>query len=285
MLNNFEYVQVLSDILPFIQRFYGSTIVIKYGGSAMKDFYLKSKIIEDILFLYHIGIKVVIVHGGGPIINDWLKRMNMEPKFFNGVRVTDKKTMELVEMVLVGKVNKDLVALFNRSSNVAVGLSGKDANLITASAFFTDQLNNYTGQVQQVNLNIITFLLSHGYIPVIASVASDINGQAYNINADSVAGAIAECLNAEKLILLTDIPGIMSNINNPSTLIKNLNIRQLENLKNQQIIVGGMIPKVDCCIKALKKNVVSAHIINGNIKHALLLEILTSSGIGSKLVA
>ncbi|KAI0556511.1 Acetylglutamate kinase (chloroplast) [Gracilaria domingensis] len=285
MVNNFEDIQILSDLLPFIQRFYGSTIVIKYGGSAMKDVYLKSKIVQDILFLSYIGIKVVIVHGGGPMINYWLKQMNIEPKFFNGIRVTDKITMELVEMVLVGKVNKDLVGLFNRLSNVAVGLSGKDANLIIASSFFSDQPDNYTGKVKKVNLDIINFLLSKGYIPVIASVASDLNGQSYNINADSVAGAIAECLNAEKLILLTDIPGIMSNINNPATLIKHLNIEKLESLKNQQVIAGGMIPKVDCCIQALKNNVVSAHIINGNIKHALLLEILTSNGTGSKLVA
>nr|YP_010198275.1 acetylglutamate kinase [Gracilaria ornata]UAD86691.1 acetylglutamate kinase [Gracilaria ornata] len=285
MLKNFECVQVLSDLLPFIQRFYGSIIVIKYGGSAMKDVSLKSKIIEDILFLSYIGIKVVIVHGGGPIINYWLKQMDIEPKFFNGIRITDKITMELVEMVLVGKVNKDLVSLFNRSSNLAVGLSGKDANLITASSFFTDQPDNYTGKVEKVNLDVINILLSHGYIPVIASVASDLNGQSYNINADSVAGAIAESLNAEKLILLTDTPGIMSNIDNPATLIKHLNIEKLEDLKDQRIIVGGMIPKVDCCIQALKNNVVSAHIINGNIKHALLLEILTSGGIGSKLVA
>nr|YP_010196022.1 acetylglutamate kinase [Gracilaria bursa-pastoris]UAD83419.1 acetylglutamate kinase [Gracilaria bursa-pastoris] len=284
MLKNSESVKVLSDLLPLIQRFYGSTIVIKYGGSAMKDVGLKSKIIEDILFLSYIGIKVVIVHGGGPIINYWLKQMNIEPKFFNGIRVTDKITMELVEMVLVGKVNKDLVRLFNRSSNIAVGLSGKDANLITASSFFTDQPDNYTGKVEKVNLDIINILLSHGYIPVIASVASDLNGQSYNINADSVAGAIAEYLNAEKLILLTDTLGIMSNINNPATLIKHLDIDKLEHLKDQQIIVGGMIPKVDCCIQALKNNVISAHIINGNIEHALLLEILTSGGIGSKLV-
>nr|YP_010197662.1 acetylglutamate kinase [Gracilaria flabelliformis subsp. simplex]UAD86078.1 acetylglutamate kinase [Gracilaria flabelliformis subsp. simplex] len=285
MLKNFEYLQLLSDLLPFIQRFYGSTIVIKYGGSAMKNVGLKSKIIEDILFLSYIGIKVVIVHGGGPIINYWLKQMDIEPKFFNGIRVTDKKTMELVEMVLVGKVNKDLVSLFNCSSNLAVGLSGKDANLITASSFFTDQPDNYTGKVKKVNLDIINILLSHGYIPVIASVASDLNGQSYNINADSVAGAIAESLNAEKLILLTDTPGIMSNIDNPATLIKHLNIEKLEDLKDQRIIVGGMIPKVDCCIQALKNNVMSAHIINGNVQHALLLEILTLGGIGSKLVA
>nr|YP_009510921.1 acetylglutamate kinase [Gracilaria gracilis]AXI96594.1 acetylglutamate kinase [Gracilaria gracilis] len=284
MSNNFESVQVLSELLPFIRCCHGSTIVIKYGGSAMKDDDLKSKIIEDILFLSYIGVKVIIVHGGGPMINYWLKQMDIEPQFLNGIRVTDKKTMELVEMVLVGKVNKDLVALFNRSYNVAVGLSGKDANLITASSFFTNQPNNYTGKVEKVNPEIINLLLSSGYIPVIASVASDLKGQAYNINADSVAGAIAESLSADKLILLTDTQGIMLNVNSPSTLIKNLNMQQVENLKNQQIILGGMIPKVDCCIKALHNNVGSAHIINGNIKHALLLEVLTSSGIGSKLV-
>nr|UAD87276.1 acetylglutamate kinase [Gracilaria pacifica] len=284
MSNNFEFVRLLSDLLPFIQRCHGSTIVIKYGGSAMKDDYLKSKIIEDVLFLSYIGVKVVMVHGGGPMINYWLKQMDIEPQFFNGIRVTDKKTMELVEMVLVGKVNKDLVSLFNRSYNIAVGLSGKDANLITASSFFTDQPNNYTGKVEKVNLEIINLLFSGGYIPIIASVASDLDGQAYNINADSVAGAIAESLSADKLILLTDTPGIMLNMNSPSTLIKNLNIQQVENLKNQQIIFGGMIPKVDCCIKALQNHVGSVHIINGNIKHALLLEVLTSSGIGSKLV-
>nr|YP_010197255.1 acetylglutamate kinase [Crassiphycus crassissimus]UAD85059.1 acetylglutamate kinase [Crassiphycus crassissimus]UAD85262.1 acetylglutamate kinase [Crassiphycus crassissimus] len=285
MLNNLERVQILSDLLPSIQCLYGCTIVIKYGGSAMKNIDLKSKIIEDILFLYYIGVKVVIVHGGGPIINYWLKQMNIEPKFFNGIRMTDKETMELVEMVLVGKVNKDLVSLLNYSSNIAVGLSGKDANLITASSFFPDQSDNYTGKVKRVNLGIINLLLSRGYIPVIASVASDLNGQTYNINADSVAGAIAESLNAEKLVLLTDTPGIMLNINDPSTLIHNLNIKQLEDLKDQKIILGGMIPKVDCCIKALKQNVGAAHIINGSIKHALLLEILTSVSIGSKLVA
>nr|YP_009346784.1 acetylglutamate kinase [Gracilaria firma]APR74319.1 acetylglutamate kinase [Gracilaria firma] len=284
MLNNFDHIHILSDFLPFIKRFYGSTIVIKYGGSAMQNIEFRSRIIQDILFLYYIGIKVVVVHGGGPMINYWLKKMNIEPKFFNGVRVTDKDTMELVEMVLVGKVNKDLVALLNRSSSMAVGLSGKDSNLVTASSFFPDQLDNYTGKVQSVNLDIINLLLSHGYIPVIASIASDLNGQTYNINADSVAGAIAESLSAEKLILLTDTYGVMSNVNDPSTLIKNVNIQQLEDLKDRQVILGGMIPKVDCCIKALKNNVVAAHIINGNIKHALLLEVLTSFGIGTKLV-
>nr|YP_010199061.1 acetylglutamate kinase [Hydropuntia urvillei]UAD88510.1 acetylglutamate kinase [Hydropuntia urvillei] len=285
MLNNFDRVKVLNSVLPFIQSFYGRVIVIKYGGSAMQNFALKSKIVEDILLLSYLGIKVVIVHGGGPMINDWLHKVHIKPQFSNGIRVTDKRTMELVEMVLVGKVNKDLVTLFNKSSNLAIGLSGKDANLITASRFFPEQRDNYTGQILQINLEIISILLNSGYIPIIASIASDHNGETYNINADSVAGAIAESLNADKLVLLTDMPGIMLNIDNPSSLLKNLNIQQLEDLKKKKIIFDGMIPKVDCCIKALQNNVRSVHIVNGKIQHVLLLEILTSNCTGSVLVA
>nr|YP_009237833.1 acetylglutamate kinase [Gracilariopsis lemaneiformis]YP_009294763.1 acetylglutamate kinase [Gracilariopsis chorda]AJO68404.1 acetylglutamate kinase [Gracilariopsis lemaneiformis]AML79778.1 acetylglutamate kinase [Gracilariopsis lemaneiformis]AOM67023.1 acetylglutamate kinase [Gracilariopsis chorda] len=285
MLNNLERARVLSDALPFIQRFYGRTIVVKYGGAAMKNLQLKSKVIEDILFLSYIGIRIVIVHGGGPMINNWLKKIDIEPKFLDGIRITDKATMEVVEMVLVGKVNKDLVTLLNLSCPIAVGLSGKDANLITASSLFINQIDNYTGKVEQVNVKIIDLLLDQGYIPVIASVAADLNGQAYNINADTVAGSIAEHLHAEKLVLLTDTPGIMKDINCPSTLIKYLNIQEAEKLKKDQVILGGMIPKVDCCIKALRNNVNAAHIINGSVEHALLLEILTSDGIGSMLIA
>nr|YP_009511126.1 acetylglutamate kinase [Hydropuntia rangiferina]AXI96799.1 acetylglutamate kinase [Hydropuntia rangiferina]UAD87480.1 acetylglutamate kinase [Hydropuntia rangiferina] len=284
MLNNFESVKVLSNILPFIQSWYGRIIVVKYGGSVMQNLSLKSKIVQDILLLSYLGIKVVIVHGGGPIINTWLNKIGIKPQFFNGVRVTDKNTMELVEMVLVGKVNKDLVTLLNNSSSIAVGLSGKDANLITASPLFPQQQENYTGRIEKVNLEIVNLLLHSGYIPVIASIASDQNGQAYNINADSVAGAIAESLNADKLVLLTDMPGIMLDINNPLSLLKNLDVQQLENLKDQKVILGGMIPKVDCCIKALKNNVRSVHIVNGSIEHVLLLEIFTSSSMGSVLL-
>nr|YP_009511330.1 acetylglutamate kinase [Gracilariopsis longissima]AXI97207.1 acetylglutamate kinase [Gracilariopsis longissima]UAD89123.1 acetylglutamate kinase [Gracilariopsis longissima] len=284
MLNNLERARVLSDALPFIQRFYGRTIVVKYGGAAMKNLQLKSKVIEDILFLSYIGIRIVIVHGGGPMINHWLKKIDIEPRFLNGVRITDKATMEVVEMVLVGKVNKDLVTLLNRSFPVAVGLSGKDANLITASGLFMNEIDNYTGKVEKVNVKIIDLLLDQGYIPVIASVAADLNGQAYNINADTVAGSIAEHLRAEKLVLLTDMPGIMKDINSPSTLIKYLDIKELQRLKKDQVIVGGMIPKVDCCIKSLQNNVNAAHIIDGSVEHALLLEILTSDGIGSMLI-
>nr|YP_009732057.1 acetylglutamate kinase [Gracilaria edulis]QHS70495.1 acetylglutamate kinase [Gracilaria edulis] len=284
MLNNFQRVEVLSNFLPFLQSWHGRIIVVKYGGSVMQNLSLKSKIVQDILLLSYLGIKVIIVHGGGPIINNWLSKLGIKPQFFNGVRMTDKNTMELVEMVLVGKVNKDLVTLLNNSSSTAVGLSGKDANLIIASPLFPQQPDNYTGKIEKINLKVVDLLLHSGYIPVIASVASDKNGQAYNINADSVAGAIAESLNADKLILLTDMPGIMSDTNNPASLFKNLDVQQLENLKDKKIILGGMIPKVDCCIKALKNNVRSVHIVNGSIEHVLLLEILTSSSTGSILL-
>lgn len=284
MLNDFERVQILNEALPFIQKFAGRTFIIKYGGAAMKNKKLKDKVIEDILLLSYIGIKPILVHGGGPMINTWLKKVHIEPKFEDGIRITDQATMEIVEMVLVGKINKDLVTLLNKKKGCAVGLSGKDGNLITASRLFNSQ-ENFVGSVDIVNTKILNLLLNEGYIPVIASVAADSKGQAYNINADTVAGAIASALNAEKLILLTDTPGIMYDINDISTLVKYLNISEADNLLNKQIISGGMIPKVKCCIKALKRNVNSAHIIDGRIEHALLLEILTSDGIGSMLTA
>lgn len=282
MLNAFQRVQVLSEALPFIQEFAGKTMVIKYGGSAMKNQQLKSKVIDDLLLLSCIGIKPVLVHGGGPMINTWLKKCGIEPQFNNGIRVTDQQTMEIVEMVLVGKVNKDLVTLLNKKNSYAVGLSGKDGNLITASSLF-DSNDNFVGKVSTVNTKIVNLLLDQGYIPVIASVAADIYGQAYNINADTVAGAIAESLKAEKLILLTDTPGIMYNLNNPDTLVQHLDIIEANILKQDKVISGGMIPKVECCINALKRNVKSAHIIDGRVEHALLLEILTSAGIGSMI--
>lgn len=282
MLSDFQRVQVLSEALPFIQRFSGKTIVIKYGGSAMKNQALKSKVIEDLLLLSHIGLKPILVHGGGPIINLWLERLNIKPQFFNGIRVTDLPTMEVVEMVLVGKVNQDLVSLINSKKGRAIGLSGKDAHLINATQFF-DQKDNFVGKVVKVNIEILHLLVEQGYIPVIASVALSKDGQSYNINADTAAGAIAAELKAEKLILLTDTSGILMDLNNPKTLVKSLDFTKVNELKNKKIISGGMIPKVDCCIQAIKGGVKSAHIIDGRIEHALLLEILTNDGIGSML--
>jgi len=282
MLNDFQRVQVLSEALPFIQKFAGRTVVIKYGGSAMQNQLLKNKVIEDILFLSYIGLKPVLVHGGGPMINNWLEKLNIKAEFKQGIRVTDLPTMEIVEMVLIGQVNQELVALINKKKGKAVGLSGKDAQLIIASSLF-DQTNNFVGKINSINIKIIDLLVQEGYIPVIASVAADLYGQSYNINADTVAGEISAKLQAEKLILLTDTPGILMEINNPKTLIRSLDCMKVNDLKNKKIISGGMIPKVDCCMQAIKSGVKAAHIIDGRIDHALLLEILTKDGIGSML--
>nr|YP_010952290.1 acetylglutamate kinase [Gloiopeltis furcata]WMP13959.1 acetylglutamate kinase [Gloiopeltis furcata] len=282
MLNDFERIQALIEVLPFIQKLVGRTVIIKYGGSAMTSEILKKKVIEDLLFLSSIGIKPVLIHGGGPIINMWLKKLSIEPEFYNGIRVTDKQTMEIVEMVLVGKINKELVMLLNKKTTCAVGLSGKDGNLITASKLFNLE-NNFVGKVRRINKQFLTRFLDEGYIPVITSVAADESGQAYNINADTVAGAIAKSLQAEKLVLLTDTLGVMKDTNKPNTLFRNLKASDINKLKQSNIISGGMIPKVECCIDALEGNVKSAHIIDGRIEHALLLELLTSNGIGSTL--
>lgn len=282
MLDDFQRVQIFSEILPFIRKFSNSTIVIKYGGSAMKDQYLKDLFINDLLLLSSFGIKLILVHGGGPIINMWLKKYNIEPRFSDGVRITDQQTMEIVEMVLAGKVNKDLVALLNKNISCSIGLSGKDGNLLVASPLFDSQ-ENFVGKVDRVNTSILTLLLDQGYIPVVASVASSKHGQAYNINADTAAGSIAKSLSAEKLILLTDTPGIMSDINDPNTLLRHITVKEAKMLKQKHVISGGMIPKVDCSIDALQSDVKSVHIIDGRVKHALLLEILTEKGIGSVL--
>lgn len=283
MLNNFQRVQVLSEALPFIQRFAGKIVVVKYGGSMMQNQYLKSKIIEDVIFLSYIGLKPVVVHGGGPAISTWLNRLNIQTSFSQGLRVTDRATMEIVEMVLIGKVNQELVALINKKQGRAVGLSGKDAKLILASPF-SPQEESCIGKVKSINSDIIHLLIDHGYIPIIASVAAGLDGKSYNINADTVAGFIASQLNAEKLILLTDASGIMLNINDPKSLVKIANISEIEVLKKNKVVFGGMMPKVDCCIQALNSGVKSAHIIDGRIQHALLLEILTKDGAGSMLI-
>jgi len=272
----------LNDIFPWIKKYSKKILVIKYGGAAMKDEFLQSKVIKNICFLHSLGIKIILVHGGGPFINNWLHKLNIKPKFEKGIRVTDYETMEVVEMVLVGQINKKIVSLFNQNNTNSVGLSGKDSNLLVASSKFND-INNFVGKIDKINTEILYLLLNNKYIPVIASVASDINNQSYNINADTVAGEIAESLHAESLILLTDTSGIMLDINDPSTLIKDLNVFTLDKLKNESIINGGMIPKVDCCIKALKGGVKSTHIINGNLEDALLYELLTNNRVGSKI--
>ncbi|MBE9080497.1 acetylglutamate kinase [Romeria aff. gracilis LEGE 07310] len=277
-------VRVLSEALPYIQQFRGRTFVVKYGGAAMKDANLKAKVIRDVVFMACVGIRPVLVHGGGPEINTWLGKLNIEPQFKDGLRVTDSATMDVVEMVLVGRVNKELVSLISRAGGSAVGLCGKDGNLITARPQGVKGIG-FVGDVSQIRADIVSSLVEAGYIPIISSVAADEAGQAYNINADTVAGELAAALNAEKLILLTDTAGILEDYHNPATLINTLDIQQARQLIDSGVVSGGMIPKVNCCVRSLAQGVRAAHIIDGRVPHALLLETFSNSGIGSMLVA
>lgn len=276
-------VRVLSEALPYIQEFTGRTIVIKYGGAAMKEDTLKDKVIRDIVFLSCVGVRPVVVHGGGPEINSWLTKLNIEPQFKNGLRVTDAATMDVVEMVLVGRVNKELVSLINRAGGNAIGLCGKDGSMIKARPVDEEDVG-FVGEVATVDPKLVETLVNSGYVPVISSVAADDEGQAHNINADTVAGEIAAALGAEKLILLTDTPGILRDYKDSSTLIYKLDIQTARGLINEGVVSGGMIPKVGCCVRSLAQGVRAAHIIDGRIPHALLLEIFTDDGIGSMIV-
>nr|YP_009399792.1 acetylglutamate kinase [Digenea simplex]ARW69611.1 acetylglutamate kinase [Digenea simplex] len=271
------------ETLSLINKYSGSTFVIKYGGSAMQNTLLQSQVIKDLSLLYFLGINIVVVHGGGIFINDWLHKLNIKPEFQNGVRITNSETIEIAEMVLVGKINKQLVSLFNQNHLVPVGLSGKDANLIQASPMFKSP-NNFTGQVDSVNPQLLRLLLSNRFIPVIASIASDVSGKTYNINADTIASSIASELNAEKLILITDTPGILRDVQDPSSLIKNLTLGTIDSLISQGIISGGMIPKIKSCVDALQSNVKSVHIIDGRLQHSILYELLTYDRVGSMIV-
>ncbi|PLZ99413.1 acetylglutamate kinase [Fischerella thermalis CCMEE 5268] len=290
MINDSEYirqdaatrVKVLSEALPYIQQFTGRTVVVKYGGAAMKDSNLKDKVIRDIVFLSCVGLRPIVVHGGGPEINSWLDKLGIEPQFKNGLRVTDAPTMDVVEMVLVGRVNKEIVSLINQAGGSAVGLCGKDGNLIKARPQ-GDEGIGFVGEVSNVNIRILETLVNSGYIPVVSSVAADDNGQAYNINADTVAGEIAAALGAEKLILLTDTRGILKDYKEPTSLIPKVDIKEARDLIASGVVSGGMIPKVNCCVRSLAQGVRAAHIIDGRIPHALLLEIFTDGGIGTMI--
>jgi acetylglutamate kinase len=276
-------VEVLSEALPYIQKFAGRRIVVKYGGAAMKDSKLKDQVVRDIVLLSCVGMHPIVVHGGGPEINTWLGKLGIEPQFKDGLRVTDEATMEVVEMVLVGRVNKEIVALIDRAGGLGVGLCGKDANLIKARPDGREGIG-FVGEVSSVRINILESLVNSGYIPVVSSVASDESGQAYNINADTVAGEIAAAMQAEKLILMTDTPGILEDYHNPDSLIVKLGIQEARELISKGIVSGGMIPKVNCCVRSLAQGVRAAHIIDGRIPHALLQEIFTDAGIGSMIV-
>ena len=272
-----------SETFSLISKYVGSTVVIKYGGSVMKDSVMQFNIIQDISILSSLGIKVVLVHGGGHLINHWLEKLNIEPKFENGLRITDIETMSVVEMVLSGKVNKHLVSLLNSNYISAIGLSGKDANLVRAVPMF-DNPNNLTGKVVSINSKVINTLLSNNLMPVISSIGTDLSGNTYNINADTLASSIAAALKAENLVLLTDIPGVMKDVNDKSSVIECLNLQQIESLKSRNLIKDGMIPKIDSCVNALENGVKEVHIIDGSLRHAVLDELLTHKRVGSLLV-
>ena len=283
-MNDSTRVSILSEALPYIQSFSGRKIVIKYGGSIMEKDKLKEAFFRDVALLSCVGVRPIIIHGGGPEINHWLKKLNIAPKFENGLRVTDQKTMEIVEMVLMGRVNKKIVSGINKTGSLSIGISGLDGNLIQ-----TRQLGNgshgFVGDITKINSSILNPLIEKGYIPVISSIGSTTDGISHNINADFVAGEVAAAICAEKLILLTDTPGILKDADKPESLIKQINLKDARELIDQKIVSNGMKPKTECCIRALAQGVRAAHIIDGRIEHALLLEIFTNSGIGTMINA
>ncbi|HHV77307.1 MAG TPA: acetylglutamate kinase [Syntrophothermus lipocalidus] len=279
-----EKAAILVEALPYIKEFYGKTVVIKYGGSAMTDCSLKKAVMEDIVLMKYVGMHPVVVHGGGPDITRMLERLGITTSFVNGLRVTDEATMEIVEMVLVGKINKEIVAGINDSGGLAVGLSGKDGRLIRAEPIPGKEMLGMVGQVREINTELIETLTERGYIPVISPVGIGDRGESYNINADHVAGAIASALKADKLVLLTDVPGILADKSDPASRISRLRVSEVDAYIDCGIIQGGMIPKVECCVEALRGGVGRTHIIDGRVPHAILLEVFTDEGIGSMVV-
>ncbi|MCX7965857.1 MAG: acetylglutamate kinase [Syntrophorhabdaceae bacterium] len=274
-----EKIKTLLEALPYIKKFFGSTFVIKYGGAAMEEESLKKEFARDVVLLKYVGINPVIVHGGGPMIGRLLKDLQIPTKFVDGLRVTDEKTLEVVEMVLSGLINKEIVKNINDMGGRAIGLSGKDGRLLVAKRV-EDKDIGLVGDIVNVNVDIIKDINKHGYIPVIAPLADGLDGNSYNVNADTAAGRIAEALLADKLILLTDVDGVLGN---DGSLISTLTKEEVDILMNKKTISGGMIPKVSCCIDALNAGVKETHIINGKIPHAILLEVFTDSGIGTKI--
>ncbi len=281
-MDNAQRAQVLIHALPYIQKYTNKIVVVKYGGNAMISDELKDAIMGDIVLLSLIGIKVVLVHGGGPEITHMLDAVGKETKFVNGLRVTDKETVDIVQMVLAGKVNKSLVNLLHQKGGKAIGLCGIDGHMIEAEMLNPDL--GYVGEITKVNIEPITDVLEKGYIPVISTVGCDKDGNVYNINADTAAAKIAGILGAESLISMTDIEGILRDKNDPSTLISKILVDEAPQLVEEGVISGGMIPKVECCIDAIESGVRKVFIIDGRIPHAILIETLTNEGIGTMFV-
>ncbi len=287
-----ERADILLEALPYIQRFYNKTVVIKYGGHAMVDEELKKMFAMDVVMMKYIGINPVVVHGGGPQIGTTLKKFGKESRFVQGLRVTDEETMSIVEMVLVGQVNKEIVGLINHHGGKAVGLSGKDGNLIRAEKYYLSEEKakdtppeiidiGLVGKVREINAKLISSLATEGFIPVIAPTGAGEKGETYNINADIVAGEVAAALRAEKLVLLTDVPGVLDR---KGSLLNTMTDREAMAFIDDGTISGGMYSKVKCCLKALKGGVQKTHIVDGRLKHAVLLEMFTDKGIGTEIV-
>ena len=285
MLNEFtnaQRAQVLVQALPNIKKYSGKTVVIKYGGNAMINEDLKQQVMEDICLLWLIGVKVVLIHGGGPEISETMKRFGKKSEFVNGLRVTDKETVDIVQMVLAGKVNKTLVNLLQMKGGHAVGLSGIDGGILEAA--MKDEALGYVGEITKIRTQPITDLLEKNYIPVISTVASDRQGNTYNINGDTAAAYLAGALGAERLIMMTDIAGILKDKDDPSTLIPVVTVEEAKQLQTDGIVSGGMIPKIECCIEALEHGVKHVVIMDGRVPHSILMELLTDEGAGTMVL-
>ena len=277
--SNAERAEVLVQALPYIRRYTGKIVVVKYGGNAMVNEQLKQQVMEDVVLLWLIGVKVVLVHGGGPEISQTMKALGKEAVFVDGLRVTDRETVDIVQMVLAGKINKTLVNLLEMKGGQAMGISGMDGRLIEAE--IKDERLGYVGEITHINIRPVTDLLEKGYIPVISTLGCDRQGNAYNINGDTAAARVAGALEAERLIMLSDIPGLLRDKDDPTTLIPELSVMEAARLRQEGVISGGMIPKMECCVEAIRRGVKKVIIMDGRVPHSILMELLTDEGAGT----
>lgn len=279
-ISNSERSEILVQALPYIQKYQNKTVVIKYGGNAMINEELRDAVMTDIVLLRSVGVNVVLVHGGGPEISEMLNRIGKESRFVDGLRYTDKETIDVVQMVLAGKVNKHLVQLISKHGGKSIGLCGLDGDMIKARKYTKADIG-FVGEITEINTDVINHTLENKYIPVISSVATGENGEVYNINADTAAASLAAALHAEKLLLMTDISGLLMDKENESTLIHDVQVSEIPSLKSQGVISGGMIPKIDCCVEAVRRGVLQTNIIDGRIPHSILMELFTDEGFGT----
>ena len=280
--SNAQRAEVLTQALPHIKRYNDKIVVVKYGGNSMLNEHLKQQVMEDVVLLWLIGVKVVLVHGGGPEINDLMGRLGKEPEFVDGLRVTDKESVDIVQMVLAGKVNKTLVNMLEMKGGKAMGISGMDGRLIEAE--IKDDRLGYVGKITNINIEPVTDLLEKGYIPVVSTVGCDRDGNTYNINGDTAAAYIAGALNAERLIMMTDIAGVLEDKDDPDTLIPEISVSEVAKLYENGIVSGGMIPKVECCVEAIDAGVKNVVIMDGRVPHSILMELLTDEGAGTMVI-